>query len=194
MRGNWHLLKLVKNCAIGNKRLFLCIMLKSRILLGLILIAAGYTACKKVAPYDSQSQLEIDDAIIAKYLLDSNLRDSGFVKDPSGLYYRIHRRGIDTGIVTDSTLIYANYLVKVLTKPAYDKRLDSAFTFRLPGYIKGIQIGLQKIKVGGKIRLLIPSPLAYQQRYLKGVRDSIIVPPNSILDYTLEILSLNTKP
>lgn len=164
-------------------------------MLGLILIAAGYTACKKIEPYDSQAQLEIDDAIIAKYLLDSNLKDSGFVKDPSGLYYWIQRRGVDTGTVTDTTLIYANYLVKVLTKPAYDKRLDSAFTFRLTGYVEGIRLGAKKIKSGGKIRMLIPSPLAYQQRYLRGgTRDSILVPPNSILDYTLEILSLTTKP
>lgn len=165
---------------------------------GLILIAAGYTACKKIEPYNSQAQLEIDDAIIAKYLVDSNLKDSGFVKDPSGLYYKVHRRGIDTGIITDTTLMYANYMAKVLTKPAYDKRLDSAFTFRLTGYVEGIRIGAKKIKVGGKIRMLIPSPLAYQQRYLKGNssagRDTILVPSNSILDYTLEILSLNKKP
>ena len=162
---------------------------------GLILIAAGYTACKKMEPYNSQAQLEIDDAIITKYLVDSNLKDSGFVKDPSGLYYKIQRRGIDTGIITDTTLMYANYMVKVLTKPAYDKRLDSAFTFRLTGYVEGIRIGAKKIKVGGKIRMLIPSPLAYQQRYLKGgAKDSILVPSNSILDYTLEILSLNKKP
>lgn len=162
---------------------------------GLILIAAGYTACKKMEPYNSQAQLEIDDAIITKYLVDSNLKDSGFVKDPSGLYYKIQRRGIDTGIITDTTLMYANYMVKVLTKPAYDKRLDSAFTFRLTGYVEGIRIGAKKIKVGGKIRMLIPSTLAYQQRYLKGgAKDSILVPSNSILDYTLEILSLNIKP
>ncbi|MBE9599709.1 FKBP-type peptidyl-prolyl cis-trans isomerase [Pedobacter sp. MC2016-24] len=146
-------------------------------------------------PYNSQAQLEIDDAIITKYLVDSNLKDSGFVKDPSGLYYKIQRRGIDTGIITDTTLMYANYMVKVLTKPAYDKRLDSAFTFRLTGYVEGIRIGAKKIKVGGKIRMLIPSTLAYQQRYLKGgAKDSILVPSNSILDYTLEILSLNIKP
>lgn len=166
-------------------------------MLGLIVIAAGYTACKKIEPYDSQAQLEIDDAIIAKYLLDSNLKDSGFVKDPSGLYYKIDRMGTKPDQILDESVIYANYLVKVLTKPAYDKRLDSAFTFTLPGYIQGVQIGIGKIKVGGKIRMLIPSPLAYQQRYLKvgvGARDSVLVPPNSILDYTLEILSLNTKP
>lgn len=190
------MLKLVKNCAIGNKRLFLCIMLKSRILLGLVLIAAGYTACKKNAPYDGPAQLAIDDAIIAKYLVDSNLKDSGFVKDPTGLYYKIHKMGTDATKITDEDLIFANYTVRVLGKPVYDKRLDSAFTFRLPGFIKGIQLGVEKIKIGGKIRLLIPSPLAFQQRYLKGGGkngDSILVPPNSILDYTLEILYLNKK-
>jgi FKBP-type peptidyl-prolyl cis-trans isomerase FkpA len=173
-------------------------MLKSRILFGLILLAAGYTACKKIEPYNSQAQLEIDDAIIAKYLVDSNLKDSGFVKDPSGLYYKIQRMGAGTDKIIDESVIYANYTVKVLTKPAYDRRLDSAFTFTLPGYIEGVQKGITKIKVGGKIRMLIPSPLAYQQRYLRGTtragRDTILVPSNSILDYTLEILSLNKKP
>ena len=169
-------------------------MLKSRILLGLVLTGLLYAACQKNPPYDGLKQMEIDDAIIVKYLADSNLKDS-FKKDQSGLYYWMQRKGTKEGIFADTSTYFANYNVAVLGHPTFEKRTDSTFTFKRPGILAGLNIGLDLMgKPGGKIRMLIPSPLAYKERYLKGgIRDSIRVPPNSILDYTLEIDSVNTK-
>lgn len=168
-------------------------MLKSRILLGLVLTGLLYAACQKNPPYDGLKQMEIDDAIIVKYLADSNLKDS-FKKDQSGLYYWMQRKGTKPGEFTDEGTYLANYNVAVLDKPTFEKKTDSTFTFKRQGILAGLNIGLDLMgKPGGKIRMLIPSPLAYKERYLKGVANNDIL-PNSILDYTLEIISVKTTP
>lgn len=164
-------------------------MSKTSVLLGCIFVTAAFFACKKDAPYDETKQMEIDDALIVKFLKDSSLVDS-FIKDSSGLYHHIIRAGKGNVSYTDKDFIAAKYTLKVLRDSVVrDKRLDSTFAFQLPGYIKGWQTGARLIQPGGKIRLLVPSPLGYQQRVVANP----IIPPNSILDITLEIDSVKKQ-
>lgn len=161
-------------------------MLKTSVLLGFFLMAIAFVACKKDAPYDSVKQLEIDDAIIVKYMADSGVTAT---KHSSGLYYNIITSGAGNEIVETDT-VYSNYTLKILKDSVLlSKSIDSTFKFMLPGYIEGWKIGVSLIKPGGSIRLLIPSTLAYQQRALTSPR----IPPNSILDITLEIVSVKNK-
>ncbi|WEK18814.1 MAG: FKBP-type peptidyl-prolyl cis-trans isomerase [Candidatus Pedobacter colombiensis] len=162
-------------------------MLKTSILLGLFLLAVAFVACKKEPPYDAEKELDIDDAIIAKYLLDSAVTAT---KDSSGLYYKIISPGTGNEI-TNTDTVYGNYTLKILKDTVLlAKSVDSTFKFMLPGYIKGWQIGVGLIRPGGSIRMIIPSALGYQNRAVT----SPIIPPNSILDITLSIVSINKKP
>ncbi len=162
-------------------------MLKTSVLLGFFLLAIAFVACEKEAPYDSVKQLEIDDAIIVKYMADSSVNA---IKHSSGLYYNIIRPGTGVAVVETDT-VYSNYTLKILKDSVLlSKSADSTFKFMLPGYIEGWKTGVSLIKPGGLIRLLIPSTLAYQQRTINSPR----IPPNSILDITLEIVSVNKKP
>jgi FKBP-type peptidyl-prolyl cis-trans isomerase FkpA len=164
-------------------------MLKSRALLWFVLIAAGFIACEKAAPYDEAAQMEIDDAIIVKYMKDSNVVAE---KDPSGLYFKILKPGKDNGRYGDTTTIYASFRAKILKDTLfYDRSIDSTFNFKLPGYMVGWKRGVELAGLEGQVRLLIPSPLAYQQRTVAAGKT---IPPNSILDITLEILSIHQKP
>jgi FKBP-type peptidyl-prolyl cis-trans isomerase FkpA len=163
-------------------------MLKTRVLLGLFLMAAVFAACKKPAPYDDKAELGIDDAIIKKYLLDSNVTA---IKDSSGLYYNIITPGTGNHVYVDKDSIYAKYRLKILKDSVLrDRSLDSTFVFQLPGYIAGWQIGTRMIQPGGAIRLIIPSALGFKDRAVV----SPVIPPNSILDITLEIVSVNKNP
>jgi len=162
-------------------------MLKTSVLLGLVLIAVGFFACEKDVPYDGPKQLEIDAAIIDKYLLDSNVTAT---KHNTGLYYNIIRPGTGNPVALDDT-VYGNYTLKILKDSVLLARtVDSTFMFIPRGYMKGWQTGLSLILPGGAIRMIIPSPLAYEQREVLSPR----IPANSILDITLEIVSVNKKP
>lgn len=163
-------------------------MLKTSVLLGLFLLAVAFVACKKEVPYDEAKELAIDDVEIAKYLLDSSV--TNITKDASGLYYNIITPGTGNEI-TNADTVYAKYTLKLLRDSvSLAKSQDSTFKFMLPGYIKGWQIGVSLIKPGGKIRMIIPSALGYQQRAITSPN----IPPNSILDITLSIVSINKNP
>lgn len=163
-------------------------MLKTSVLLGLFLLAVAFVACKKEVPYDQAKELAIDDEMIAKYLLDSNV--TAITKHSSGLYYNIITPGAGNEVINTDT-VYGNYTLKVLRDSLpRAKSQDSTFKFLLPGYIEGWKIGVSLIKPGGKIRMIIPSALGYQQRIVTSPN----IPPNSILDITLSILSINKNP
>ena len=105
-------------------------------------MAVVFFACKKDAPYDEAKQMEIDDAIIAKYMKDSNVVAE---KDPSGLYFKILKPGKDNGRYDDTTTIYASFRAKILKDTLfYDRNIDSTFKFNLPGYMAGWKRGLPR--------------------------------------------------
>jgi FKBP-type peptidyl-prolyl cis-trans isomerase FkpA len=162
-------------------------MLKTSVLLGLFLLAVAFVACKKEVPYDQAGELAIDDEMIVKYMADSSVTLS---KHSSGLYYNIIRPGTGTEVLNTDT-VYGNYTLKILRDSLpLAKSLDSTFKFMLPGYIEGWKTGVSLIKVGGSIRMVIPSALGYQQRVVTSPN----IPPNSILDITLSIVSINKNP
>lgn len=161
-------------------------MLKTSVLLGLFFIAVAFVACEKDVPFDGVTQLEIDDAIIAKYLVDSNVTAT---KHSSGLYYNILESGTGNQ-VTETDTVYGNYTMKILKDSVLlSSSIDSTYNFLLPGYMDGWKIGVSLIRPGGVIRLLIPSTLAYQDRAVASPK----IPPYSILDITLEIVSVKNK-
>ena len=162
-------------------------MLKTSVLLGLFLLAVAFVACKKEVPYDQAGELAIDDEMIVKYMADSSVR---LTKHSSGLYYNIIRPG--TGeVIKNTDTVYGNYTLKILRDSLpLAKSVDSTFKFMLPGYIEGWKTGVSLIKVSGSIRMVIPSALGYQQRVVTSPN----IPPNSILDITLSIVSINKNP
>lgn len=156
-------------------------MLKTRALLGFILLVAIFVGCKQDAPYDDEAQLAVDDSIIVKYMADSNVKAT---KHSSGLYYNIIKPGAGNETYADRDTVYGRYKLKLLMDSVLrDKNLDTNFRFLLPGNIEGWQIGTRLIQPGGAIRLIIPSALGYKNRTVT----SPLIPANSILDITLEI-------
>lgn len=55
-------------------------------------------------------------------------------------------------------------------------------------FIKGMDYGVQGMKVGGFRRLIIPPKYAYQNRSVQEI------PPNATLTLDLELLSIKTSP
>lgn len=125
----------------------------------------------------AKQDLEIQD-----YMRSHNLQ---LKKDPSGLYYKILASGDSTTRITPNTIPSIIFSRRTLD----DSLLDASFGAtdfdgrKLQDYIIGWQIGLQKIGKGGKIFMIIPSPLAFDDQ-----RVGNIIPANTILVCDIELV------
>jgi hypothetical protein len=100
-----------------------------------------------------------------------------------GIYYQILEKGKGAGInVTDTiTVFYKGTLWEDGT--LFDQTGEKPATFPLSRLIKGWQLALPKINVGGKIMVYLPSGMAYSIR-----TRSPKIPPNSILVFEIEVV------
>ncbi|GAB3923027.1 FKBP-type peptidyl-prolyl cis-trans isomerase [Mucilaginibacter myungsuensis] len=149
-------------------------------ILVLFVMVAGLAACsKKEAPFDAAVQAAADDAQIKAYLKSNNLTAT---KDSAGFYYTVVTPG--TGAFpTANSNVTVNYEGKFLSSGAqFDK--NNGISFDMGRVIRGWTLGLQKINVGGRIILYIPSGLGY------GNTDNGRIPPNSVLMFTVDLLSM----
>ena len=101
----------------------------------------------------------------------------------SGLYYEIINPG--SGPTPNPYLrVSVKYTGKLLDGTVFDSQPTNPVTFRLGDAIFGWQIGLQLIKKGGIIKLIIPSSLAY------GCRGKEPIPSNAILYFEIEVVDV----
>lgn len=136
-----------------------------------------FSACKK-----EESQADKDDAIIRQYLSDNSIEAT---KDPSGLYYVVTEEG--TGdhpdINSEVTVKYKGYLTN---GTVFDETTgNSSTTFPLSGLIRGWQIGIPKLRQGGKGTFFVPSALGYGSQSVGNI------PANSVLIFDIELVSFD---
>lgn len=124
---------------------------------------------------DSLEQLEIDKKLITAANTD--------VKNIDGVYYTMLKEGNGRQVsVNDTvTIYYKGYLLK--DGSIFDQTKDKPATFPLKRLIMGWQIGVPLCKVGGKIKIIIPSNLGYSIRTRAAK-----IPPNSILVFEIEVV------
>lgn len=162
------------------KAYFCAIMLKSKIFLGLFLVVCAFSACKK-DDYDAEKQAKIDDALIVDFLAKNSIVA---IKHSSGIYYQtLTPAAAGENNFTSSTNVSVNYEGRLLSGAIFDKSTSIA-TFPLGNLIQGWQIGIPLVKKGGRIRLLIPSTLAY-----KNESPSSAIPKNAVLDFTIDLIN-----
>lgn len=104
-------------------------------------------------------------------------------QEKEGIFYEIINPGKGEAVkVSDTvTVRYKGYLLE--TGEVFDQTTDEPRSFPLNRLIKGWQIGLPLIQTGGKIKLILPSGIAY------GIRTrSAKIPPNGVLVFEIEII------
>jgi FKBP-type peptidyl-prolyl cis-trans isomerase len=135
---------------------------------------------------DSTEQSQIDNRLIQKAIQNKET-DATQIKE--GLYYTLMKTSSRTEVVhmTDTVSIYyKGYIMG--TDIIFDQTSNETRTFPLGRLIRGWQIGLNNTTIGDKIKLLIPSGLAY------GIRTrSPKIPPNSILVFEIETVDAKPK-
>jgi FKBP-type peptidyl-prolyl cis-trans isomerase len=143
--------------------------------IGFLLLIFGLFSCTK----DADEQFIEDLRLIESYIELKGL--TNVQKTDEGLHYIVVEPG--DGISPDAaSKININYVGRLLNDVVFDSGFD--VTFELSGLITGWQLGIPKIKEGGKIKLIIPSKLGYAGRATGSI------PANSVLVFDIDLLEV----
>ena len=153
--------------------------MKTKLYLFSIIMMLSMSSCLKDEYVDPTVQAGKDDATIVKFIADNKISAS---KHSSGVYYQILQSGSGNITYTANTTVKVNYTGRLFSGQVFDKSTTQPLSFRLGQVIVGWQIGVPLIQKGGKIRLFIPSGYAY------GPQGSGAIPPNSVLDFDIELV------
>lgn len=130
---------------------------------------------------DSLAQATFDERLIKSSDLFGKIEVATNFHD--GIYYSIINEGSGRQVTINDTVtvFYKGYLFS--NNSIFDETKERPATFPLNRLIKGWQIGLPLCRIGGKIKIVIPSGLAYSIR-----TRSAKIPPNSILVFEVEVV------
>jgi FKBP-type peptidyl-prolyl cis-trans isomerase FkpA len=161
-------------------------MLRNLTLFILLLVVTA--ACTKTT--DVVDNSAADKVTIDKYLADNNLTDSAQFTS-TGLCYIISKPGgsYHANLKSAVLVMYRGYLTDgtVFDQSTYTYNNPTTFLLSSTTLIAGWKEGMQLVGVGGKIKLLIPSGLAY-----KDVAQTLI-PANSVLIFDIDLRDIYNK-
>jgi FKBP-type peptidyl-prolyl cis-trans isomerase FklB len=119
--------------------------------------------------------------------LAENAKKEGVVTTESGLQYEVLTKGSGASPTADDS-VTVHYTGTLIDGTVFDSSVERGepATFGVTQVIAGWTEALQLMSVGDKLRLVIPSDLAYG---LRGAGPSI--GPNSTLIFEVELLNIN---
>jgi FKBP-type peptidyl-prolyl cis-trans isomerase FkpA len=176
--------------------------LKMYRLLLTVLVAVGFlSACSKANSSADivAAQLVKDDQLISKYLTANNIKasviDSAGVS--TGIYYTVDSAGVANTLYTNSTTVTVSYTGWLMQTdgtrgpsigtseiPGQSTQFNPAFV--LGSVIRGWQLGIPEVGIGGAVTLFLPSKYGY------GPFDqpNIGVPANSVLIFHIIVYNV----
>lgn len=137
---------------------------------GLFLAIFLISSCSK----SNESSVSEKDQMI----LYAKANSINYIEDPSGILYEITNPGSGTKPSISST-ISVTYAGKLMNGKQFDA---GNITYPLSSLIRGWQIAVPKIAVGGSMKVLIPSSLGYGAQ---GAGSDI--PPNAPLYFEITL-------
>lgn len=100
----------------------------------------------------------------------------------SGLNYQIINPGTGTAFPTLASQVSVKYIGKLLDGTTFDSQLATPITLQLGATIPGWQIGIQQLKKGGSMKIIVPSALGY------GCAGRGTIPGDAILYFEIELV------
>jgi FKBP-type peptidyl-prolyl cis-trans isomerase FkpA len=128
-------------------------------------------------------------AAAGKAFVDKAAKEAGAVKTASGLIYFSLKEGTGPNPAASDT-VKVNYRGTLIDGKEFDSsyKRGEPIEFPLSGVIKCWGEGVQKMKVGGKARLVCPASIAYGDNGAGAV-----IPPGATLNFEVELLAIS-KP
>lgn len=147
------------------------------------LLVTLFAGCKKKCDYDPCAIVApaSEIASVQSYLSANNITAT---QHCSGIFYAVDNGGSGKQPNGCST-VSVNYEGKLTNGTVFDKTTGNPVEFDLSDLVTGFRNGALQIKNGGKVRVYIPPSLGY------GSRQSGSIPANSILIFTIELVSVN---
>jgi len=126
-------------------------------------------------------------AALSKEFLEKTAKEKGAVKTDSGLIYFSLQEGKGATPGASDT-VKVNYRGTFIDGKEFDSsyKRGTPLEFKLDGVIKCWGEGVQKMKVGGKAKLVCPSSIAYGEKGTGGGA----IPPNATLVFEVELLDI----
>jgi FKBP-type peptidyl-prolyl cis-trans isomerase len=106
-----------------------------------------------------------------------------YTEHPSGILYEIVSAGTGTAPTLAST-VSCLYTGKLMNGTTFDAATSNPATFPLANVIEGWKIGIPLLKTGGRIKMVIPSALAYSCVGTTGIA------PNSPLFFDVTLVQV----
>jgi FKBP-type peptidyl-prolyl cis-trans isomerase FkpA len=129
-------------------------------------------------------------AAAGKAYAEKAATETGAVKTSSGLVYISLKDGTGAS-PTAADSVKANYRGTLIDGTEFDSsyKRGEPIDFPLNGVVKCWGEALQKMKVGGKARLVCPPEIAYGEQGAGGA-----IPPNATLIFEVELLAVGPAP
>lgn len=135
--------------------------------------------------HDSAAQAKKDLRLIYDAVSTKKIDTTG---SKEGVYYQLTKEGTGKQVkLTDTVTVF--YKGSLLSDGSiFDQTKDKPATFPLNRLIKGWQVAVPMCRVGGSVRVVIPSALAYSIR-----SRSKAIPPNSVLVFDIEVVDAKSS-
>jgi FKBP-type peptidyl-prolyl cis-trans isomerase FklB len=137
----------------------------------------------------ARAEMAESNKVAGAAFLATNKNNPGVITLPDGLQYQVITAG--TGATPSPTdTVTVNYRGSLLDGTEFDNSYKRGQPAQFPvgGVIHGWTEALQKMPVGSKWKLFIPSDLAYGEQGNRGI------PPNSTLIFEVELLDTKATP
>lgn len=150
--------------------------MKRNVWMAFLLAPFLFAGCGKTDTECVPATVASEKAAMVAYCTANNIT---YTEHESGILYEIIAPGLGIKPKLTNT-VSAVYTGKFLNGTQFDASANPV-SFLLSGVIKGWQIGIPLIKKGGRIKLVIPSSLAY------GCNGSGSIPANSPLYFEVTL-------
>lgn len=143
-------------------------------------------AAGRPKPQEASSGASPDNKKKGADFLTANKAKPGVQTLPDGLQYKVVKEG--TGAMPTATdKVSVDYTGTLIDGTTFDSSKGTPISFGVNQVIKGWTEALQKMKVGSKWQIFIPSELAYGDEGTPGGP----IPPSSTLIFDVELLGIN---
>lgn len=118
--------------------------------------------------------------------LAEKAKEEGVVALPKGIYYKVITSGTSSDtLATRNSIITAHYAGRTIDGKQFDSSYGrEPLTIRLRELIEGWIIAIQKMHVGDKWELYLPSEMGYGNYSMPGI------PAGSTLIFEIELLAI----
>ncbi|MCX6076778.1 MAG: FKBP-type peptidyl-prolyl cis-trans isomerase [Campylobacterales bacterium] len=150
-------------------------------------VMMSYEESRQTKEKAIMEKFTVENKKVGDAYLAANKKKEGVVTLDSGLQYKVLKSGTGKVSPKATDTVVTHYHGTLINGTVFDSSYErnEPVTFPVSGVIKGWTEALQKMKVGDKWQLVIPSNLAYGER---GAPPTIT--PNATLIFDVELLEI----